>query len=168
MLRGFGAYSTTAQNVQLGYRIKLKVTSGAGYEAVSSTTLNLNGITDTWTVTTEANTAPVVNDQTFTAQDGAAAGSVLGTISAYDANSDSLSFSSLDIDSDLTLSAAGVLTVSAGVTLDMSTTASYSFTVTVDDGNDTDSATITVSVTSGDYGKVLHSCIRGILKSVLH
>ncbi len=56
---GFGAYTTAATNVQLGYSIKVRHTSGANYSTTTSTTLSVGGVSDTFSTTTLVdNTAP--------------------------------------------------------------------------------------------------------------
>jgi uncharacterized protein len=91
------------------------------------------------------NTAPVANDASFIVQAGAGNGSVVGTVTASDADADTLSFAitagntgtAFAIDND------GVLTVADSGAL----AGSFSLTVTVTDGRGgSDTATVAVAV----------------------
>lgn len=51
---GYGAYTAVAGNVQLGYLVRVKVTSSGTNETAVSTTLTVGGVSDVYTVTTAA------------------------------------------------------------------------------------------------------------------
>lgn len=54
-----GSYTTANKTVNNGDTINVRMVSAGTYSTARSTTLNLNGVTDTWTVTTRAaNTTP--------------------------------------------------------------------------------------------------------------
>lgn len=54
-----GSYTTANKTVNNGDTINVRMVSAATFSTARSTTLNLNGVTDTWTVTTRAaNTTP--------------------------------------------------------------------------------------------------------------
>lgn len=62
---GFGAFTSAATNAQLGYQIKVRHTSSATNSAPTNTTLDVGGVTDTFTTTTlaAAGVAPLVSRQ---------------------------------------------------------------------------------------------------------
>ena len=104
---------------------------------------------DAFSVAEILNTPPAVADQIFDVSEGAAAGAVIGTIVAKDADADDVltySINSGNTDGALTLDAAtGELTVTGG--LDHESTDAYSLLVEVTDGTETTTATVTVNVT---------------------
>jgi len=55
---GFGAYTSTGTNVQLGYQIKVRNTASSSFEAAVNTTLTVGGVSDTFTRTTRAAVLP--------------------------------------------------------------------------------------------------------------
>jgi hypothetical protein len=105
-------------------------------------------VTSTGTATTAAtgNQAPVINNQSINARDGAQPGAVIGIVNATDPDNDTISFSILsgNTGGDLALSTDGVLSVVNA--LNMATTAIYSLVVQVSDGTETAQATVTVNV----------------------
>jgi hypothetical protein len=111
-------------------------------------------LTDTATVTVSLNnvvenTAPVVNNQSFSINENSANGSAVGTVVATDGEGDALNFS---ITAGNTGGAfainpgTGAITVASSPALDFETTPSFALTVLVSDGVLTDTATITVNL----------------------
>ncbi|MFY0685974.1 MAG: cadherin repeat domain-containing protein [Cyclobacteriaceae bacterium] len=92
------------------------------------------------------NTAPVISDQSFMIDENSAEGTVVGQITASDADGDSLTFTMNDASGTFTLSTDGKLTVAKSENLDFETTAAYEFDVTVKDAETSVSATVTVTV----------------------
>jgi len=98
-----------------------------------------------------ANTAPVVVDgQTFTVDENSAAGTTVGTVSASDADTDTLSYVLSDTSTFVIDSETGVLTVADGAVLDFETTESYTINVIVSDAEDFDTAVLTVDINDVD------------------
>ncbi|MBT3042204.1 MAG: cadherin repeat domain-containing protein [Candidatus Thiodiazotropha sp. (ex Codakia orbicularis)] len=63
-----GGWASTPTNVQLGDTIQVRHTSSGSYSTDTDTTLDLNGVSDVFTTTTQAapgNQPPVINDQSF-------------------------------------------------------------------------------------------------------
>lgn len=58
---GFGAFTTTGTNVQLGYQIKVRNTASSEFETTANTTLDAGGTTDTFTRTTRAAVLPTLD-----------------------------------------------------------------------------------------------------------
>ncbi|MCG7932104.1 MAG: cadherin repeat domain-containing protein [Candidatus Thiodiazotropha lotti] len=142
-----GAWSSAPTNVQLGDQIELRHTSSGSYSTAVNTTLALNTVvTDTFTSTTIANSAPVINNQIFSILDGAIATSTIGPVVATDTDELIYSITAGNAGNDWTIDAnTGVLEVVNA--LDIGRTAAYSLTVQVEDpGALTDTATITVNV----------------------
>jgi len=55
---GFGAFTSTGTNVQLGYQIKVRNTASSEFETATNTTLTVGGVSDTFTRTTRAAVLP--------------------------------------------------------------------------------------------------------------
>ena len=51
---GYSAYTASAGNVQLGYLVRVKLTSSVSYETAVSSVLTIGGVSDTYMVTTAA------------------------------------------------------------------------------------------------------------------
>jgi hypothetical protein len=56
---GYGAYTTSAGVVRLGYSIKVKLTSSGAASTAANATLTIGGVSDTFTVTTSAAADPL-------------------------------------------------------------------------------------------------------------
>lgn len=141
-------YSTTSTNIAFADPASPEMTwliqPSAG-EYNESITVSDGTYSDTATVTvtvSEAvvNSGPAISDQQFTIDDSYVAGDSVGTVTASDADSDTLSYTISG--SDLAIdSATGELTLVSDAT-----EGSLTATVTVSDGTDTETATITVTV----------------------
>ena len=94
----------------------------------------------------EENNAPAISAQNFSAAENLSSGQTIGTVSATDADGDSLEFS-LSGNSPFTISKAGALSLSNGQQLDFETTQQYELSVSVTDGQASGSATMTITVT---------------------
>jgi hypothetical protein len=57
---GFGAFTASAGNVQLGYTVKVRGTASASYSTATNVVLSVGGVTDTFTITTLAAPAPTL------------------------------------------------------------------------------------------------------------
>ncbi len=121
-------------------------------------------LTDSATITvnlTDTNDAPVIAAQTFTIAENTADSTAVDTVSATDADSDTLTYSITGGTGSTAFSinsANGVLSVAAVGQLDYETTTSFGVTVQVaDDGTGTltDSATITVNLTDVNEAPVI-------------
>ncbi|MEP1094800.1 MAG: cadherin domain-containing protein [Cyclobacteriaceae bacterium] len=96
------------------------------------------------------NSAPEIENQTFTIIEEAVDGTSIGTIKASDDDSDALTFTVLSGNTNSVFALnvnSGELTVSISSELDFDITPTYSLTVQVTDGKESASATITVNVT---------------------
>ena len=100
---------------------------------------------------TTNNSAPNITATTFSVASGAAEGTLVGTISASDADGDILTY---NIDSGNTDQAfdlddgTGILTVANSAALDYETTPTFSLLIKVSDGAIYDSATIIINLTN--------------------
>jgi hypothetical protein len=108
-----------------------------------------------WLIRYVQNAAASVNPQIITAEESAAAGSVLGTVVATDADSGT-TFSQWQINSDpsgkfVIDGATGAVSLAAGATLDYETFTSHTLTVSVWDGYARSApGTVTVQVTNAN------------------
>ncbi|MCV6609840.1 MAG: tandem-95 repeat protein, partial [Amphritea sp.] len=113
---------------------------GAGFDEV---TLALNVPADSLA------SAPVANDATFAITENSLVGTVVGSVTATDANPDdilSYAITAGNAGGEFAIdSATGEITTTA--TIDFETASQYVLTVEVSDGNLTDTATVTVNVT---------------------
>ncbi|MEW8105050.1 MAG: cadherin repeat domain-containing protein [Candidatus Thiodiazotropha endolucinida] len=140
-----GGWASTPTNVQLGDTIQVRHTSSGSYTTVVNTTLDLNGVSDIFTSTTEANVPPVIDNQSFSILTGALAGSTTGPVVATDTDPLIFSITAGNTGGDWSIDAnTGVLTVVND--LDNGRTATYNLTVQVDDTAATDTGTITINV----------------------
>ncbi|MCG7931957.1 MAG: cadherin repeat domain-containing protein [Candidatus Thiodiazotropha lotti] len=163
-----GAWSSAPTNMQLGDQIELRHTSSGSYSTAVNTTLTLNTVvTDTFTSTTIANSAPVINNQIFYVTDDTEAPTVIGTVQATDDDALTYTITAGNTNNDLAIDTnTGALSVVN--TLDRATTASYSLTVQVEDpGTLTDTATITVNVTEQSVGQDDSNIHSSIITSVI-
>lgn len=94
------------------------------------------------------NTAPLIEDQSFTIAENSATGTEIGTIVASDPEGDDLSFSILsgNTDNAFTVINTGLLTVNNSAALDYEITTSFSLNVEVSDGSLASNATITINL----------------------
>lgn len=95
----------------------------------------------------EANNPPSISDKTVSVSEAITPGTTVGTLTATDADDDTLTFSITGNPGPFKISTDGVLTLASGQTLDFDVTNSYSITVSVTDGTDSATATITINVT---------------------
>jgi hypothetical protein len=99
------------------------------------------------------NSAPTISAATFSVADGAADGTLVGTITASDVDGDALTYSITNGntgDAFALGSSDGKLTVATSAQVAYATNPSFSLTVQVSDGALSASATFTVSVLEGD------------------
>jgi len=97
------------------------------------------------------NSAPTIDDQTFTIADNSVNGTEVGTVKATDPDYNELTFSILsgNTDNAFTLGASsGLLTVNNSNALDYDTNPSFSLGVQVSDGSADATATITIDLTN--------------------
>lgn len=96
----------------------------------------------------DENTMPTIVDQEFTVAEDISDATVIGTVTATDAEGDALTFSITTNSSDLfEISTAGELSLASGLNLDFETATSHAITIQVSDGSLTSTATITITVT---------------------
>ncbi len=123
----------------------LTVTVSDGINSVTATvSITLNDINEE-----TPNSAPTAEDQTFSINENSVSGTVLGTITATDAEGDVLTYSitSGNTNNAFALnSSTGELTVRNGSELDYERTPAYTLTVQVSDGIAADTATITITI----------------------
>ncbi|HEX5056154.1 MAG TPA: cadherin domain-containing protein [Gammaproteobacteria bacterium] len=110
-------------------------------------------LTDTATVTvnlSNANEAPVVNDQSFNINENSANGTAVGTVAASDPDAAAVlaySITGGNTGGAFAIGAGtGAITVANSAALDFETTPSFALTVQVSDGVLTDTATVTVNL----------------------
>jgi surface protein len=97
------------------------------------------------------NNAPVIAAKTFSVPENITPGTVIGTITATDADKDVLTFSISANDNKLfAITKAGVLSLASGKSLDFATKAQHVITVAVSDGEASASAKVTINVTKVD------------------
>lgn len=96
----------------------------------------------------EANNPPSISDKTVSVSEAITPGTTVGTLTATDADDDTLTFSITGNPGPFKISTDGVLTLASGQTLDFDVTNSYTITVSVSDGTDSATATITINVTN--------------------
>lgn len=136
------------------HTITVEVTDG---ENANSATITIN-VTDV-----DENTAPVIDDQTFTAAEDIDDATIIGNIVATDADGDALTYE-FEIpnvfDGLFEISASGELSLASGKSLDFETTESYQFGVTVSDGSESVTSQIRVDVTDVEDSKAFISTWR--------
>ena len=145
----YGDYTSSPTNVQLNYKIKVRLTSNAttshGGGETASATLTVGGVSDTFTVTNAGvNTNPVVNSVLIT--------ELSGQIDASDGEGDTLTYT---LTTDGAYGSAVVNSSSGAFTYtpDVSFTGNDSFVVTITDGY-SGTTVVTVSIVdtlSGGY-----------------
>ena len=163
-------YSITAGNGDSKFAIggsngAITVAAGLDYETTASYTLTVqasdsNGGTDTATVNiavtdVDENAAPEFGSSSysFSVAENAATGAAVGTVSATDADDDTLTYSITagNGDGEFAINGStGAVTVAAG--LDYETTPSYALTVRADDGN-SGQATAAVNINVTDVNE---------------
>ena len=133
-------YSDTGLASETTRHYRVRATSDAGDGAWSTTA----------SATTAANRAPAFPSDTrsLSVSENAAAGTVVGTVTATDPDAgDTLSYA-LTGSNAFTIDNAGQITVATGATLDYETTPAYAVTVTAkDSGGLTDTITVNISLT---------------------
>ncbi|WP_109831510.1 BspA family leucine-rich repeat surface protein [Reichenbachiella versicolor] len=97
------------------------------------------------------NTAPEINDQSFSISENAADNVVIGTVKASDIDQDDLSFSITENTDDLfEITTSGELSLVSGKNLDYEKVASYEVTIDVSDGELSSMAKVTIKVLDED------------------
>ena len=143
-LGNFSVKDNTALDYETNTSLNVTVEVSDGSLSTSATiTVNINDINEN-----PGNTAPVVEDQTFSIDENSSNGTGVGSVSASDADGDSLTFSitggsgenTFSIDND------GNLAVSDNTELDYEVNISLILTVVVSDGSASDDATITINI----------------------
>ena len=102
-------------------------------------------------ITTIDNIAPVVANATFSISDKTSNGTGVGTVTATDANGDSISYSIISGNTGNTFtinSANGLITVATSSNLNHTATPSYSLTVQASDGSLSSNGTININITA--------------------
>ncbi|MBI5041269.1 MAG: cadherin domain-containing protein, partial [Gammaproteobacteria bacterium] len=109
---------------------------------------------------TQVNDAPVVNNQSFSANENSVNGTVVGTVAATDQDGDALSYSITagNTNNAFAINAAtGQITVNNANALDFETTPSFSLTVQVSDGTLTDTAAVTINLSNVNDAPVVNN-----------
>lgn len=140
-----------------GGRLSLNTGQSLDFETATTHTITVQvsdgQLTATTTITisvvdVDENTMPSISDQEFTVAEDISDATVIGTVTATDAEGDALTFSITANASDLfEISAGGELSLASGQNLDFETSTSHTITVQVSDGSLNGSATITINVT---------------------
>ncbi|CAH0999302.1 hypothetical protein LEM8419_00600 [Neolewinella maritima] len=132
------------------------ITLAGVYATYRNNSTSFDAEFDYFSVTPEqTNAAPSIADQTLTVAEGGAAGAVVGTVVASDADADALTYSITAGNDQVVFSLdanSGELT--ATQELDFELRPSYALTVEVSDGAQSNSATVTVEVTNVDEAPV--------------
>lgn len=118
--------------------ITVLVSSCSEDEEMNSSTENEN---------VEVNSSPTIADQTFSISEDAIMGASIGTVSASDADNDTLTFSISSGNSDDVFSmnsSSGEITLAG--TLDFETKPAFSLSISVSDGEESSSATVTINL----------------------
>lgn len=106
---------------------------------------------ETTPTTPTKNNVPVIAAKTFSVPENITPGTVIGTITATDADKDALTFSITANDNNLfAITKAGVLSLASVKSLDFATKAQHVITVAVSDGEASASAKVTINVTKVD------------------
>lgn len=106
----------------------------------------------------QANNAPTMENQTFSASEASSPVDNIGTLKASDADNDRLRFSIVADENDFfVISDRGTISVANGQKLNYDTAKSHEITVCVTDGTDSSSATITIIVTSANQSPTMTS-----------
>lgn len=104
------------------------------------------------------NTAPMIEDQTFTLAENSENGTSVGIIEALDLEGDALTFSIISGNTSnafLLTSSSGEILVTNSEVLDFETTPTFEFLVSVSDGAFTETATVTIELIDEDETPVL-------------
>lgn len=96
----------------------------------------------------EANNPPSISNKTVSVSEAIAPGTTVETLTATDADDDTLTFSITGNPGPFKISQDGTITLAEGQSLDFNAANSYSITVSVTDGTDSATATITINVTN--------------------
>lgn len=119
------------------------VVSDGQLEATAIITINVLDV--------DENTAPSIADQSLSAAEDIDAATAIGTVTATDAEGNSITYSITANDNGLfEITAGGELSLASGQTLDFETSTSHSITVEATDGGLSNTATITITVTDVD------------------
>jgi hypothetical protein len=127
------------------YSVTVRTTDAGGLIFDQPFTIAVNDLVE--------NTTPVVDEQSFSIDENSANETVVGTVTANDAENDSLSFSITEGntgDAFAIGAGTGAITVNNSAALDFETTPSFALTVEVSDGGPTDKATVTVNLNNLD------------------
>ncbi|HEY3488200.1 MAG TPA: S8 family serine peptidase, partial [Gammaproteobacteria bacterium] len=134
------------------YSVTVRVTDAGGITFDQPVVITVSDVVE--------NTAPVVNNQTFSIGENSANGSAVGTVAANDAEGDSLNFSITagNTGGAFAINASsGAITVANTAALDFETTPSFALTVDVSDGVLSDTATVTVNLTNANEVPVVNN-----------
>ncbi len=124
------------------HAITVQVSDGS-LSASATITINVTDVAE--------NTAPAIAAQSFTVAEDIDATTAIGTVTATDAEGNSISYSITANDNGLfEITTGGALSLVAGQTLDFETSTSHSITVQATDGGLSNTATITINVTDVD------------------
>ncbi|WP_066067107.1 cadherin domain-containing protein [Neobacillus soli] len=136
-----------------GFMLTIQVSDGAN-TADTTVTINLNNLNDN---------APVAKDAAFSIDENATLGTVVGTISASDADGDLLSYSIVagnETDAFALDTATGKITVADSAKQDYETIKSFALTVMVNDGKHTAATAVTISLNNlNDNSPVADSAV---------
>lgn len=154
------ANSNDLFEITTGGEMSLATGANLDFETATSHTITVQvsdgsltgSATITITVTDVAeNTAPEIADQSFTVAEDIDAATAIGTVTATDAEGNSISYSITANDNGLfEITAGGELSLASGQTLDFETSTSHNITVEATDGGLSNTATITIDVTDVD------------------
>ncbi|MDR6121340.1 LPXTG-motif cell wall-anchored protein [Bacillus sp. SLBN-46] len=130
----------------------------AGTNSIPVVVTAQNGSTTTYTVNVVRNNPPVTADATFSVNENAAAGTIVGTLQASDGDGQLLSYRILSGNTNGVFSlnaATGEIKVQTGSLLDFETTTSYTLAIEVTDGLETTTAIVKINVADlNDNGPV--------------
>lgn len=102
------------------------------------------------------NLPPVIENQSFNANENIDDATVIGTVQASDPEQGTLTFSIIENSNNLfEINNNGELSLTAGSSLDFETASSHTLTVSVSDGNASANALITINVTDGNVAPVI-------------
>ena len=139
----FKAIASGSGNLQ--FQIRNGIETDLSYSGASVLDVLENGQVNI----AEPNTAPVIEAQSFTVEEGSATGTVVGTVVASDTDGDALTYSITAGNTGNAFAingSTGELTVASSSALDISVNPEFVLTVEVSDGQAANSATITIKV----------------------
>jgi hypothetical protein len=135
--------------IKSSYSVTVRTTDAGGLIFDQPFSITVNDLVE--------NTAPAVNEQSFSIDENSADETVVGTVAANDAENDTLNFSITGGDTGGAFAidaGTGAITVNSSAELDFETTPSFALTVEVSDGVLTDTATVTVNLNDLDETRI--------------